>query len=604
MSDTNASRHAQKEMKDFLETRSSHGYSLNHDDSLISFLNNDSGVSQLYLYSFKDNTKKQLTSYDNAISFGEFSPKENKLIFGMAEGGNENTQLYLLDMDTDTTILLTDKKAVQYKFGGWSYDGVSIMYAHNERNGTDFDIVIMNVKTGEVRTVFDQGGFCNPAGFSPDDRYAVIVKSYASYNRDLYLVDLNDDTTTLLTKHEGNAKYSMPHWLTDSSGFFVRTNENQDMVGVAFHDLKTNERTYRLNLKWECDELSLSEDGTQLAVVMNEDGYGTVELYNVSNFQILPHCEFPKGIMHGVQWSHDGKRLMFEYNNAKHNNDIYSWSQENNEITRITHSLCALNPEDLIEPELIHFPSFDGLEIPAFLYLPPINGDQKIPVIVNVHGGPEGQDRPTFIALTQYFLHQGYAVVRPNVRGSSGYGEKYMALDDREKRMDSVKDLEYLHKYLSNRSEIDSTKIALMGASYGGYMVLAGLAFQPNLWAAGIDIVGISHLGNFLRNTSSYRRAMREAEYGYLDTDNEFLERFSPLNSVDKIKAPLMVIHGANDPRVPLSEAQQIVDSLKARHVDVQFLVYDDEGHGLAKLKNRLDAYPKVAAFLDEHLKG
>ncbi|MEK7103188.1 MAG: S9 family peptidase, partial [Patescibacteria group bacterium] len=591
MSDTNASRHAQKEMKDFLETRSSHGYSLNHDDSLISFLNNDSGVSQLYLYSFKDNTKKQLTSYDNAISFGEFSPKENKLIFGMAEGGNENTQLYLLDMDTDTTILLTDKKAVQYKFGGWSYDGVSIMYAHNERNGTDFDIVIMNVKTGEVRTVFDQGGFCNPAGFSPDDRYAVIVKSYASYNRDLYLVDLNDDTTTLLTKHEGNAKYSMPHWLTDSSGFFVRTNENQDMVGVAFHDLKTNERTYRLNLKWECDELSLSEDGTQLAVVMNEDGYGTVELYNVSNFQILPHCEFPKGIMHGVQWSHDGKRLMFEYNNAKHNNDIYSWSQENNEITRITHSLCALNPEDLIEPELIHFPSFDGLEIPAFLYLPPINGDQKIPVIVNVHGGPEGQDRPTFIALTQYFLHQGYAVVRPNVRGSSGYGEKYMALDDREKRMDSVKDLEYLHKYLSNRSEIDSTKIALMGASYGGYMVLAGLAFQPNLWAAGIDIVGISHLGNFLRNTSSYRRAMREAEYGYLDTDNEFLERFSPLNSVDKIKAPLMVIHGANDPRVPLSEAQQIVDSLKARHVDVQFLVYDDEGHGLAKLKNRLDAY-------------
>ncbi len=591
-------------MKDFLETRSSHGYSLNYDDTMMSFLNNDTGVSQLYIYSFGASTKKQLTSYDDAISFGEFSPTENKLIFGMAQGGNENTQLYLFDLITHAVSPITANKEVQYKFSGWSYDGTSIMYAHNERNGTDFDVVVMNVETREVRTIFDQGGFCNPAGFSPNGRYAVIIKSYASYNRDLYLVDISEGITTLLTPHDGNAKYSMPHWLPDSSGFFVRTDENQDIVGVAFHDIKTSERTYRLNSKWECEELSLSYDGKKIALVMNEDGYGTIEIRNATDFQTLPHLEFPKGIIHGAQWSHDGKKLMFEFNNAKHNNDIYSWSMETNEITRITHSLCALNPDDLIEPELIHFSSFDGLEIPAFLYLPVATDDKKIPVIVNIHGGPEGQDRPSFNSLTQFFLHRGYAVVRPNVRGSSGYGEKYMALDDREKRMDSVKDLEYLHKYLSSRPEVDDKKIALMGASYGGYMVLAGLAFQPDLWAAGIDIVGISHLGNFLRNTSSYRRAMREAEYGYLATDETFLEAFSPLNSVNKIKAPLIVIHGANDPRVPLSEAEQIVASLKARDIDVQFLVYEDEGHGLAKLKNRLDAYPKVAEFLDEHLKG
>ena len=226
-----------------------------------------------------------------------------------------------------------------------------------------------------------------------------------------------------------------------------------------------------------------------------------------------------------------------------------------------------------------------------------------MPAIFWIHGGPEDQYRPIFNSMIQYFVYRGYAVIAPNVRGSSGYGKEYIGLDDRRKRMDSVKDLVSLHKYIQKREEIDGTKIALLGGSYGGFMVLAGLTFFPYLWAAGVDIVGIANFVTFLENTSVWRRALREAEYGYLDTDREFLGSISPANSIENIQAPLFIIHGANDPRVPLSEAQHIYKRLQELGRKAELIVYDDEGHGLAKLKNRLDAYPKVADFLDCYLR-
>jgi dipeptidyl aminopeptidase/acylaminoacyl peptidase len=269
-------------------------------------------------------------------------------------------------------------------------------------------------------------------------------------------------------------------------------------------------------------------------------------------------------------------------------------------VTRSAHG--GIPQSAFIAPELIHYPTFDRREIPAWLYRP-AEGERPFPVVVIVHGGPESQYRPYFTFLAQYLAHNGYAVLAPNVRGSTGYGKAYSRLDDVEKRMDSVADLAHAAHWLRDQADFDGERIAVYGGSYGGFMVLSALTTYPDLWAAGVDIVGISNFVTFLENTSDYRRGHRESEYGRLDTDREFLESIAPIHQVDQIRAPLMVIHGANDPRVPLSEAEQLVAALEARDAPVEFLVFDDEGHGVAKLKNKRVAYPAVVAFLNRHLR-
>jgi dipeptidyl aminopeptidase/acylaminoacyl peptidase len=284
------------------------------------------------------------------------------------------------------------------------------------------------------------------------------------------------------------------------------------------------------------------------------------------------------------------------------NSDVWLLDLEVNTVQRLTQSsLAGLDPEGFVEPSIVRFRSFDGLEVPAFLYQPR-RGSRPFPTIVSVHGGPESQERPSFAAVYQYFVARGYAVLAPNVRGSTGYGRRYTHLDDVRLRMDSVADLRSAWQWLVDSGVAHPRRIAIMGGSYGGFMVLAALTQQPELWAAGVDIVGIANFVTFLENTGPYRRALREVEYGSLERDADFLRSISPIHAVDRINAPLMVVHGANDPRVPVGEAEQIVASLRARAAPVEYLRFEDEGHGVVRLENRLVAYPAIAAFLDRTL--
>ncbi|HBY93998.1 MAG TPA: S9 family peptidase, partial [Chloroflexi bacterium] len=283
--------------------------------------------------------------------------------------------------------------------------------------------------------------------------------------------------------------------------------------------------------------------------------------------------------------------------------NVWAVDAERGTVTRWTaSSLATLPPEALVEPELVRYPSFDGLTIPAF-YFKPRAATGAFPVVIDIHGGPEAQRRPLFSPVTQYLVSQGYAVLAPNVRGSAGYGKSYMHLDDVYRRMDSVADIKAAYEWLIREGGAAPDKVAVYGGSYGGFMVLSALTTYPELWAAGVDIVGIANFVTFLENTSAYRRKVREAEYGSLERDRDFLQSISPLTHVDRITAPLVVIHGANDPRVPVGEAEQVVAALQERQVPVEYLCYPDEGHGFAKLENRLDAYPKVVAFLDHYVK-
>ena len=402
----------------------------------------------------------------------------------------------------------------------------------------------------------------------------------------------------ILTEHEGDVFHGTPRWLSDESAFFLASDERGEFMELAQYSLAEKKFEYVLTPKWDIDGVALDKAGKYLAITINEEGYHKTTLYNPNTLEKLD-LKFPSGQISGINFSEDSTKIIFTLGDSTKTVDVWSIDIASGKSKQLTNSPQGVPSDELVKPELIRFDSFDGLSVPAFVYQPKNKKKgERLPVIINIHGGPESQYQPNLALLTQYFVHAGYVVVAPNVRGSSGYGKTYLSLDNVEKRLDSVKDIVSLREHLSTLSYIDIDRIALMGGSYGGFMVLAGLAFYPKLWAAGVDIVGIVNFVSFLENTAPYRRALREAEYGSLEKNLEVLKEISPINSIDNIEAPLFVIHGANDPRVPLSEAEQVVSRLKELGRDVELLVYPDEGHGLAKLKNRVDAYPKVSNFL------
>ncbi len=589
-------------IKDFLEVKSAGGASFSPDGTRVAYLSNSTGTSQVFLMSAGGGNPEQLTDFQDSVSFARFSPTEDVLIFGKAEGGNERTQLYLLNLNTWQITNITARPDVRHNFGAWSPDGKSICFASNERNGKDFDVYVMDTGTLEKRCIFDNGGWCAAECFSPRCTYVVVRKEHSNASTDLYLCNLKTDIAEHITPHDGNIFYTGALWLPDESAFFLIQNQNREFNGLARYSLNEKKFEYVFTPDWDVESAIIDRSGKNIAITINEDGYKRMTIYDTTKFE-TQSCRLPAGNIYRIRFSESGSQIVFSLGDSRRTSDIWILTLQTGESHQLTHSHQGVPPEAMVEPELIRFASFDGLSVPAFIYRPKKNKQgMKVPVVINIHGGPEEQYQPIYRPVMQYLVHSGYAVIAPNVRGSSGYGKSYMALDDVEKRLDSVKDVVALRDYIAGMSDMDTTKIALYGGSYGGFMVLACMTFYPKLWAAGVDIVGIVNFVTFLENTAIYRRALREAEYGSLENDRELLKKISPIHSIEKIEAPLLLIHGANDPRVPLSEAEQVVARLKGMGRHVELLVYPDEGHGIVKLKNMLDAYPKAVEFLDKAL--
>ncbi len=591
-------------IEDFLKVRVAIGASFSPDGKRVAYLTDSTGTYQIFIVPVEEGgVPEQLTDFTDPVSFVRFSPTRNLLIFGKDECGNEQTRLYLLDLDSREITNLTTAPGARHNFGAWSSDGKSICFASNERNGEDLDIYVMDIDTLEKRCVFKPGGWCVAEGFSPSGKYLTIRKEYSSFNADLYLYNIETQDVEHLTPHERDTYCNGALWFPDESAFFFVQNQGREFIGLSRYSIAEKKAEYVLTPDWDIGRVILDKSGTSVAVSINEDGYERVTLYDPKTF--VPRAySLPAGNVFGARFSEDGSQMSFNLGDSRRTSDIWILNLRTGESRQLTFSNQDVLPEDLVEPELIRFKSFDGLSVSAFIYKPKsINQEAGVPVIINIHGGPEEQHRPVYMPLTQYLVHTGYAVVAPNVRGSSGYGKSYQALDDVEKRLDSVRDVIALRDHIvANMPYMDTAKIALYGGSYGGFMVLACMAFYPNLWAAGVDIVGIVNFVTFLENTAPYRRALREAEYGSLENDRHLLEKISPIHSIEKIEAPLLLIHGANDPRVPLSEAEQVVEKLKEAGRQIELLVYTDEGHGLSKLQNKLDAYPKVVRFLNKVL--
>jgi dipeptidyl aminopeptidase/acylaminoacyl peptidase len=564
--------------------------SFSRDGARLLVASNVPGTSQLFVLPGFE----QLTGFAEPVS-GRFMP-DGRILLEMDECGNERTQVYAF-ADGEAEPLVVDPRFI-HRSPRLSRDGSVLAYATNRRNGVDFDIVV-----GERS--FELGGWWEVLDFSPDGRWLAVERlGERSADSDLYLLGVESGEVVHATPHEGEAEYGAPAWLPDSSAFFAATSAGRDTLAIGRYELESGAWQIVVHSRWDLD-CAIDDAGRSLLVVANDDGYSRLELRDPQTFAIRRDVPLPRrGVVEHPAFSPDGSRLAFALSTPTEPNDVHVYDIDTHDVSRLTTSPRAVEPATLVEPELHRFASFDGESIPVFLFEPAGRG--PFPVVVTVHGGPESQWRPwfapSFAPLTQCLVSRGYAVAAPNVRGSTGYGKRYQQLDDVRLRLDSVRDLAALHDWLGARPEIDASRAVLYGRSYGGYMVLAGLAFQPERWAAGIEMVGISSLVTFLENTSSYRRAVREREYGSLDHDRDFLVEASPMTHIDAIRAPLFIQHGRNDPRVPVSESEHIHRVLTEKGIRCELLVHEDEGHLIEKLPNRIETFTRAVAFLDEVL--
>ena len=608
-------------IEQYLNIRSASAPTFSPTGDRVAYLTNVTGTNQVWIVPTSGGEPKQLTNYEDNIGFVEFSPADDSMVFGKAAGGDENSQFFWMKSDGTGVKALTNDPKVRNNFGGWSEDGKRIFYASNKRNRNYFDIYAMEIPSGREEMILQQDGANSVAAVSKDGRKIIVSRSGVelSLDNDLYLLDAQTKQAVHLTPHTGAAQFGDVRFAPDGKSIFLATNKDREFYSLARMDLTTKEIRILDDSKWDVDSIAISDNGSMFAFTLNREGFSQLNIIQTAYLDRKPQFSVPAsdGIEGGLEFSKDGSLLAYTFSSAKLNSDIRVADVKAKTVKQLTNSSRAGIPyETFVAPELIKYKSFDGREIPAWFYRPQAQSyfndgqargtsTQKtdLPVIVSVHGGPEGQERPGFNALYQYYLSRGYAVLATNVRGSTGYGKTYTHLDDVEKREDSVKDLAAAVDWLKTRGGADPKRIAVMGGSYGGYMTMAAVTLYPDLWAAAVNTVGIVNWETFLQRTSGYRRRQREVEYGRLDKDLEFLRRISPLARVDRIKTPLMVIHGKNDPRVPYTEAEQVVEALRKRGAVVEYKLFDDEGHGVSKLKNRLIVYPLVADFLDKHLK-
>jgi dipeptidyl aminopeptidase/acylaminoacyl peptidase len=614
----------------FLNIRSATGPTFSPDGRFVAFLTNITGVMQLWQVPVEGGWPTQLTFTNESVRSAHYSPIRHEIIYSMDTDGNERTQLYLLKGigggtnhgigDGWISENLTNQPNAIHLFGGWSHDGEKIAFAANREKADRFDIYVQKIGEKEAKLLAKgPGGYYTVHGWSRDDKQLLVSYNESNFNQDLFTIEVASGKVRHLTRHKEPTQYHSPNWSGDGKSIYcASTADGRDLTGVAKIDVASGEFRYVDVPKHEIEAVYASPAGRWLAWLVNNDGLSELKVLTLHG-PPAPAAQSPqllRGVVSQVVFSSDDHRLAVVFDGPRHNPDVWLLDLAHKHRSGSFECYAAEKPRQLthasrvgipfspfIEPELIHYETFDKRKIPAWFYPPAEKTDRLPPVIVYPHGGPESQTRPSFNAIFQYFLQAGYAILAPNVRGSTGYGTAYMNLDNTTKRMDSVKDLAYAAYWLRDQKKGDPKRLAVFGGSYGGFMVLAQVTHYPELWAAGIDVVGIANWITFMEKTGAYRRAHREAEYGNLREHREFLEKISPINHVDKIRCPMMVIHGANDPRVPIAEAEQIVAALKKRNIPVEYLRYQDEGHGLAKLKNRLDAYPKMVAFLDKYLK-
>ncbi len=568
-------------------------------------------ATQLHVVTMPGGARRQLTFLGEPVGGGSFDPQAGAfVVFSQDTGGGEFFQLYRQDFADGRVTLLTDGKSRNVG-GRWSNDGRWLAYTSTRRNGRDTDLYIIDPRRPETDRLVAQvqGGGWSVLDWSPEDAKLLVRESISINESRLHLCDVATGAMSQITPQSGEkVAWNDAVFAKDGQSLFVTTDRDAEFLRLCRLNFAVQKLTPLVSkVRGDVEALDLTRDGRRLAFVSNEDGVSVLHLLDARTGKELRVPKLPLGVIGGVKWHPNSRDLAFSLSTAKSPQDVYSLDAKSGKLERWTESETGgLNPASFVEPELVRIKSFDGLEISGFLYLPDARkfaGPR--PVIINIHGGPEGQSRPIFQARNNYWMNElGVAMFYPNVRGSAGYGKTFLALDNGFKREDSVRDIGACLDWIGRDSRLDPARVAVMGGSYGGYMTLACLVHFSDRLRCGVDSVGISNFLTFLNNTQDYRRDLRRVEYGdeREPAMAEFLGRISPASHADRIRKPLLVVQGLNDPRVPASESQQMVKAIRVHGGTVWFLMANDEGHGFKKKRNTDFLFQSTVLFLQEHL--
>jgi dipeptidyl aminopeptidase/acylaminoacyl peptidase len=570
-------------------------------------------VPQVHLVKMPGGARQQLTFFPDRVGGASFEPQAGEyFVFGKDRGGDEFAQAYRYDLQTGAVTMFTDGGRSQNYPGPWSTARDRMAYSSTKRNGADRDVYVIDPRdpATERRVLEAQGGGWGALDWSPDDRTLLVGQGVSVNESYLWLVDLATGERKLLTPKVGQpVSYGDAEFAADGKGVFVTTDKDNEFKRLARIDLATGAHTYYTSdIPWDVEGFDLSEDGRTIAFTTNEEGLDVLRLLDVATGKEKPKPQLGlgPGIMGGVSWHRNGRDLAFSYNSAQSANDVYSIDVTTGKVERWTESeIGGLNASSFAPAELVRWKSFDGKTISGFLYKPPSSFTGRRPVVINIHGGPEGQAVPSFLGRNNYYLNElGVAVIFPNVRGSTGFGKTFVALDNGMKREDSVRDIGALLDWVATRPDLDASRVMVTGGSYGGYMTLAVATHYDDRIRCSLDVVGISNFVTFLQNTEAYRRDLRRVEYGD-ERDpamKAFLEKISPMTNAAAITKPMFIVQGRNDPRVPYTESQQMVETIRRNNGPVWYLMANDEGHGFAKKKNQDFLFYATVTFMKQFL--
>ena len=593
--------------------RFSAGLAFSPDADDVYFVSNISGQFNLWRVSVEGGWPQQLTAFaDDTVRTIGVSPTDGTIAFCADHDGDEFHQIYLVDPNGGWPEKITDDPEVQHYVGGdaFSPDGTKLAYAANARTPTDMEVWVRDLESGEVRSVFGEGMFAFPATWSPDGTKLVCLDLRNNSDSSIHLVDLETGDAQEITPHDEEALFLPGPWKPDGSGFYFLTDESREFRGIAFYDISGGNKESVESPDRDVEEAAASHDGRVLAWLENEDGWDRLKLRDVHAGRDLPEPDLPAGArphLTGFQppiaLSNDGSRAAVILAGPRTPPEVYVVDTETGESRAVTESWIGggFAEDELVDVEAVAYTTFDDRQIPAWLYRPR-DANGRIPVVLAIHGGPEAQERPIYNPLYQYLLSRGIAVLATNIRGSTGYGKSYQRLIQRDWGGGDLKDWDHAVRWLYEQDWVDRDRIGVWGGSYGGFAVLTCVTRLPDYWAAAVDIFGPYNLLTFARAVPPPWRRMMKRFVGDPDEDADLLRERSPMTYVENAKAPLLVIQGAKDPRVVKNESDQLVDKLHSLGRTVEYIVFDDEGHGFTKRKNELTTMRASADWLTRYL--
>ena len=597
-------------IEQFMNTTRVGGSAFTADEKTILFHSNKSGIFNVYSMPVSGGEAKQLTNSTRESTYVVSAfPGDARFLYRYDKGGNENEHLYLRELDGSERDLTPGEKT-KARFHGWSDDRKSFFFSTNERDPKFFDVFEMSIADLKPQLIYkDETGF-EFADISNDKRYLAFGKpGQTTADADVYLYDAQTKEMKNITAHEGEVDNTPEVFDVASKYLYFLSDEGAEFKYIARHELATGKREIVEKAPWDVSAIYFSRTGKYRVVTTNEDARTKLKVIDEASGKPIELPALPDGDITGVDFSESERKMAFYHNGSRSPSNLFVYDFGTKKPVRLTNSLNPeIDPADLVETKVVRYKSFDGLEIPGILYQPHgASAANKTPGIILVHGGPGGQARTDYKAYAQYLANHGYTILDVNNRGSSGYGKTFFKADDRKHGREPLWDCIEAKKYLQSLGYVDAEKIAIMGGSYGGYMVLAALAFKPEEFATGVDIFGVSNWVRTLQSIPPYWESQRKSLYAKIgdpEKDLEFLRETSPLFHADKITKPLIVLQGANDPRVIKPESDEIVEAIKRKNGIVEYVVFENEGHGFTKKDNEIRAYKAILDFLDKHLRG